>query len=34
MKNIGFIQAEFIGTTSVTTSQFTAGALFRALKST
>jgi len=32
MKTIGFESVEFLGSTGITTSKFTEGALFRAFK--
>lgn len=33
MKSVGFVQVEYVGTTSITTSRYTIGAMFRACKS-
>ncbi len=32
VKSIGFVQVQYVGETNVSTSQFTAGGLFRAVK--
>jgi hypothetical protein len=32
MKQVGFVEVEFVGNTTVTTSEFTVGGLFRARK--
>jgi hypothetical protein len=32
MKDAGFVAVEYVGATGVTTSRFTAGAMFRARK--
>jgi hypothetical protein len=32
MMSIGFVNVEYVGETKVSTSQFTAGGLFRAVK--
>jgi hypothetical protein len=32
MKSAGFVRVEYVGTTGITTSRFTVGALFRADK--
>jgi hypothetical protein len=32
LKNVGFVDVEFVGATGMTTSKFTEGALFRARK--
>jgi hypothetical protein len=32
MQSIGFVQREYVGETNVSTSQYTSGGLFRAVK--